>query len=210
MKLYLIGGTKNINDEFPTDNKFLRVLESAFSSGCVDMFQLREKIEGTNTEQRAKLADRVKQLTEKYDIPFIVDDDVATAKAVGAGVHLGKDDMPVEKARKLLKPETVIGATAKTVEDAVEAVKNGASYLGTGAIFPTATKENPVITSVDTLKEIVQAVSVPVYAIGGLTADNVSVLAGSGIEGVCVVTAIIKADDPCEAAKTIKEKIMQL
>ncbi|VNU48595.1 thiamine-phosphate pyrophosphorylase [Streptococcus pneumoniae] len=112
-----------------------------------------------------------------------------------AGLHIGDDELPVSVARKVLGPEKILGVTAKTVKRALEAEKSGADYLGTGAIFPTTTKENAPITLISTLKTICQTVAIPVVAIGGLTSENIDQLMGTGIAGVAVVRDLMQAED---------------
>ena len=126
------------------------------------------------------------------------------------GVHLGQSDMPIDLARKILGPEKIIGATAKTVHQALEAYEQGADYLGVGAIYPTTTKVKTVLTSTDTLQDICKAVPIPVNAIGGLNKDNIDVLAGIPIAGICVVSAIMKAEDPKQAAIELSAKVKEL
>ena len=191
---------------FCGEEEFLRRVEEACKGG-VTLIQLREK-ERTTREYLA-LAEKVHEITQRYDIPLIIDDRVDVALAAGAeGVHVGQSDMPVHIARKLRGEQKIIGATAKTVPQALEAYEQGADYLGVGAIFPTTTKVKTVLTSVDTLKEIVRAVPISVNAIGGLNRENIHVLKGSGIAGICAVSAIMKADDPCRAAGELKEAFL--
>ncbi len=188
--------------------EFLRRVEDACRGG-VTLVQLREK--ERTTRAYLSLAEKVHEITRRYDIPLIIDDRVDIALAVNAeGVHVGQSDMPVHIARKLMGEDKIIGATTKTVPQAIEAYKQGADYLGVGAIYPTTTKVKTVLTSVDTLKEIVKAVSIPVNAIGGLNKENISILKGSGIAGICVVSAIMKAENPCAAAKELKEAFYAL
>ena len=197
--LYFITDSTGFSEE-----EFLSRVERALKGG-VTLLQLREK-EKTTREYIA-LAEKVHKLTKKYNIPLIIDDRIDVAMAVDAeGVHLGQSDMPVDIARKILGEDKIIGATAKTVPQALEAYANGADNLGVGAIYPTTTKVKTVLTSVDTLKEIVKAVPIPVNAIGGLNKDNIDILENTGIAGVCVVSAIMKADNPQKAAEEIKEK----
>ena len=185
-----------------TEEEFIYRVEEACKGG-VTLLQIREK-EKTTREYIA-LAEKVHNITRKYNIPLIIDDRTDVALAVDAeGVHVGQSDMPVDIARKLMGERKIIGATAKTVSQALEAYKNGADYLGVGAIYPTTTKVKTVITSVDTLKEIVKAVPIKVNAIGGLNKDNIHILKDSGIEGICVVSAIMKAESPMTAAKELK------
>ena len=126
------------------------------------------------------------------------------------GVHVGQSDMPVSLARKLMGDDKIIGATTKTVQQAKEAYESGADYLGVGAIYPTTTKVKTVLTSTDTLKDICDSVPIPVNAIGGLNYENIDVLKGIPIAGICVVSAIMKAENPKEAAEGLIEKAKEL
>ncbi len=186
-----------------SEAEFLYRVEEACKGG-VTLIQLREKEK--TTREYLVLAEKVHEITMRYDIPLIIDDRVDVALAVNAeGVHVGQSDMPVAIARKLMGDHKIVGATAKTVPQALEAYKQGADYLGVGAIYPTTTKVKTVLTSVDTLKEIVKAVPIKVNAIGGLNKDNIHVLKDSGIDGICVVSAIMKAENPRIAAKVLRE-----
>lgn len=200
--MYFITDSTNYTEE-----EFLRRVEEACKGG-VTLIQLREK-ERTTREYLA-LAEKVHEITQQYDIPLIIDDRVDIALAVNAeGVHVGQSDMPVAVARRLMG-DRIVGATAKTVPQALEAYEQGADYLGVGAIYPTTTKVKTVLTSVDTLKEIVKAVPIKVNAIGGLNKDNIYVLKDSGIDGICAVSAIMKADDPKTAAEELREAFYEL
>ncbi len=184
-----------------TEEEFLYRVEEALKGG-VTLLQLREK-EKTTREYMA-LAGKVLGLAKKYKVPLIIDDRVDVAMAVGAdGVHLGQDDMPVSVARKLLGDDVIIGASTKTVPQALEACEQGADYLGVGAIYPTTTKVKTVLTSTETLDAICKTVPIPVNAIGGLNKTNTHILEGIGIAGLCVVSAIMKADDPKAEAETL-------
>lgn len=201
--MYFITDSTNYSEE-----EFLYRVEEACKGG-VTLIQLREK--ERTTREYLHLAEKVHEITQRYDIPLIIDDRVDIALAVNAeGVHIGQSDMPVKIARKLMGDDKIIGATTKTVPQAVEAYEQGADYLGVGAIYPTTTKVKTVLTSVDTLKEIVKAVPIKVNAIGGLNKENIHVLKGSGIDGICVVSAIMKADNPCIAAKELREAFNEL
>lgn len=185
-----------------TEGEFLYRVEEACKGG-VTLIQLREK--DKTTREYISIAEKVHEITQRYDIPLIIDDRVDVALAINAeGVHVGQSDMPVDIARKLMGNDKIIGATTKTVSQAVEAYEKGADYLGVGAIYPTTTKVKTVLTSVDTLKEIVKAVPVKVNAIGGLNRDNIHVLKDSGIDGICVVSAIMKSENPRTAAEELK------
>lgn len=190
------------------EDRFLPSVEAACKGG-VSIIQLREK--KSSTREYLQLADKVHTITKRYGIPLIIDDRVDVALAIDAeGVHVGQSDMPVAIARKLMGPNKIVGATTKTVPQALEAYQAGADYLGVGAIYPTTTKVVTILTSVDTLKEIVKAVPINVNAIGGLNKDNIRVLQGSGISGICAVSAIQKAADPEVAARELKAAFLAL
>ena len=201
--LYFITDSTGFAEE-----EFLFRVELALKGGAT-LVQLREK--NRTTREYIDLAEKVHALTKKYNVPLIIDDRIDVAMAVDAeGVHLGQSDMPVDIARRILGEDKIIGATAKTVPQALEAYRNGADNLGVGAIYPTTTKVKTVLTSVETLKEIVKSVPIPVNAIGGLNKDNIDILEDTGIAGVCVVSAIMKADSPQQAAEEIKSKFLSL
>lgn len=177
-----------------SEEEFLFRIEEALKGGAT-LLQLREK--DKTTREYIALAQKVHTLTQKYNVPLIIDDRIDVAMAIGAeGVHLGQSDMPINIARKILGSDVIIGATAKTVPQALEAYEQGADYLGVGAIYPTTTKVKTVLTSVDTLRDICKAVPIPVNAIGGLNKTNTDILKGVDIAGFCVVSAIMKADNP--------------
>ena len=188
LRLYLV--TNRYQDSL---ENFLEKVETACRSG-VTIVQLREK--NLTTNQYYHLAKQVKEITDAYQVPLIIDDRLDVCLAVdAAGLHIGDDELPVSVARKVLGPEKILGVTAKTVKRALEAETSGADYLGTGAIFPTTTKENAPITLISTLKTICQTVSIPVVAIGGLTSENIDQLIGTGIAGVAVVRDLMQAED---------------
>ena len=198
-----------ITDSTPySEQEFLDRVERACKGG-VTLLQLREK--ERTTREYISLAVSVHEITKRYSIPLIIDDRVDVALAMGAeGVHVGQSDMPVDIARKLMGDDKIVGATAKTVEQATEAYSKGADYVGVGAIYPTTTKVKTVLTSVDTLKDIVKAVPIKVNAIGGLNKDNIYVLKDSGIDGICAVSAIMKAENPETAARELKAAFIEL
>jgi len=188
--------------------EFLRRVELALQGGAT-ILQLREKNKGTR--EYIELAEKVHMLTKRYNVPLIIDDRVDVVLAVDAeGVHLGAEDMTVAVAREILGEDKIIGATAKTVPWALDVAAQGADYLGVGAIYPTTTKVKTVLTSTDTLRNICEAVSIPVNAIGGLNKDNIDVLSGIPIAGICAVSAIMKADDPRTAAAELKARAKEL
>ena len=201
--LYFITDSTNYSEE-----EFLFRVEQALRGG-VTLLQLREKEK--STREYIELAGKVHELTKRYNVPLIIDDRVDVALAVDAeGVHVGASDMPVATARKLMGKDKLVGATAKTVPWAKEAYEQGADYLGVGAIYPTTTKVKTVLTSTDTLRDICNAVPIPVNAIGGLNKDNIDVLKGIPVAGLCVVSAIMKADNPKAAAEELKAKAREL
>ena len=188
LRLYLV--TNRYQDSV---ERFLEKVETACRSG-VTIVQLREK--NITTNQYYQLAKQVKEITDTYQVPLIIDDRLDICLAVdAAGLHIGDDELPVSVARQVLGPDKILGVTAKTVKRALEAEEGGANYLGTGAIFPTTTKENAPITLISTLKTICQRVDIPVVAIGGLTSENIDQLIGIGIAGVAVVRDLMQAED---------------
>lgn len=195
------------NSDKYSEEEFLERIESALKGG-VDILQLREK-EKTDLEI-LNLGKKVKALCDSYKVPMLIDDKPHIAWALGLGVHLGADDMPIELGRKLLGPEALIGATAKSVEAAKIAEKQGANYLGVGAIFETKTHVKTKRTSLETLIEIKKNVGIEVYAIGGLNFDNIDILKGSSIDGICVVRAIMDRPNVEEEARKLKEKINKI
>ena len=188
LRLYLV--TNRYQDSVES---FLEKVETACRSG-VTIVQLREK--NLTTNQYYQLAKQVKKVTDAYQVPLIIDDRLDVCLAVdAAGLHIGDDELPVSVARQVLGSEKILGVTSKTVKRALEAEEGGADYLGTGAIFPTTTKENAPITLISTLKTICQRVAIPVVAIGGLTSENIDQLIGTGIAGVAVVRDLMQAED---------------
>lgn len=199
-KLYLVTDSTSLNEE-----EFLYKVEEACKSG-VTLLQLREK--DITAREYLALGFKVKSITDKYNIPLIIDDRIDIALSLDcAGVHLGQSDINVKYARKIMGDNKIIGATTKTLNQALEAVEQGADYLGVGAIYPTTTKVKTVLTKVSTLKEICQSVKVPVVAIGGLNEENCYVLEGSGVSGIAVVSAIMKAENVKEKVGILLEKV---
>lgn len=201
--LYFITDSTNYDEE-----EFCCRVEQALQGG-VTLLQLREK--NKSTREYIELAQKVHDITKKYNVPLIIDDRVDVALAIDAeGVHVGAEDMPIHVARRLMGENKIVGATAKTVPWAKEAYEQGADYLGVGAIYPTTTKVKTVLTSTDTLRDICKAVPIPANAIGGLNKDNIDILKGIPIAGICVVSAIMKADDPKIAAEQLKARAKEL
>lgn len=179
------------------------VVEEAILGGTTFM-QIREK--ELPYDEFVALAKEVKKVTDCYNIPYVVNDEVEIAKEIDAdGVHIGQSDKAIVDARKILGPDKIIGVSAQTVEQAIEAEKNGADYLGVGSIFSTSTKLDADDVSIETLRAICDAVSIPVVAIGGIQANNILDLKGTNVDGVAIVSAIFAAKDIKSATKDLKK-----
>ena len=183
-------------------------IEDALKGG-VTLVQLREK----NLEEEAFIAEavQIKELCHRYQVPLIINDNVDVALKSGAdGVHVGIEDAPVADIRKKVGKDFIIGATAKTVEQAKNAEASGADYLGVGAVFPSPTKKNAIRISTEQLREICTSVSIPAVAIGGISRKNVLEIKGGGMDGIAVVSAIFAAEDIKKAAADLKEKAKEV
>ena len=203
LTLYLVT-----DSTYHTEESFLHTVEEACIGGAT-IVQLREK--GGSSRDYLNQALKVKEITDRYHIPLIIDDRIDIALACNAaGVHVGQSDLPVSYARRLLGPDKIVGATAKTVPQALEAYKQGADYLGVGAMFPTTTKVVTVLTAPATLTEIRHTVPIPVVAIGGLNRGNMDILKDTAADGIAVVSAIMKAEDPRSAAEELKKHMIEL
>ena len=194
-----------VTDRSNIDNLTLyEQIEKALQGG-VTCLQLREK--NLSEDEFVSEAVKVKELCLRYNVPLIINDNADVAIKSGAdGVHVGIEDAPVDELRKKLPKGFIIGATAKTIEQAKAAEKAGADYIGVGAVFPSPTKANAIRITHKELHEICSAVSIPSVAIGGINYDNIDELKGGGIEGVAVVSAIFSADDIYTATMQLKEK----
>lgn len=183
-------------------------VELALKGGAT-MIQIREKDLDENTF--LKEAEQIQSLCAKYCVPFIVNDNVELAVKIGAdGVHVGQSDMAAKDVRALIGKDKILGVSAQTVKQAIEAQKCGADYLGTGAIFPTGSKDDAQVLGVQTLKEICSAVNIPVVAIGGISKDNILELKKSGIAGVSVISAIFAQSDIVAATAELKSLAEQI
>lgn len=183
-------------------------VEKAIKGG-VTFVQLREK----NLDEKSFLdeAAEIQKLCKRYNIPFVVNDNVEIARKINAdGVHVGQSDMKTENARAILGEDKIIGVSVQTVKQALLAEKQGADYLGVGAVFPTGSKADADDVSYETLKSICKAVSIPVVAIGGISASNISKLKGSGISGIAVISAIFAAEDIESATKNLKKLSLEV
>ena len=195
-----------------TDRQWLKnkslaeAVEEAIKGG-VTFVQPREK--NTDYEDMKKIAIEVKAVTDRYNIPFVINDNVMLCKEIDAdGVHVGADDMSVSEARKILGNDKIIGGTARTLERAIQAYNEGADYLGIGAVFTTTTKEGTTHMTKDLANKINSAVPIPTVAIGGINSENVSSLKGYGVSGIAVVSAIFAQEnitDACIKLKNLSE-----
>lgn len=189
----------------PAAGTFEKVVEEALKGG-VTLVQLREK-EG-DTGLLYERAVKLKKITDAFHVPLIIDDRIDIMLASGAdGVHVGQSDMPAAMARKLIGPDKILGVSAGTLEEAVQAEKDGADYLGVGAMFPTATKKDADITSPETLRKIMDTVHIPVVTIGGMNERTITLFKGYGLSGFAVVSAIMASRGPEKAAKNLKRII---
>lgn len=178
-------------------------VEDALKGGAT-FIQLREK--DLDADSFLKEAVEIKELCARYHVPFVINDNVEIAKKIDAdGVHVGQHDMEASNVLAILGPDKIIGVSAQTVEQAVLAEKNGADYLGVGAVFHTGTKKDANSISHETVKQICEAVNIPVIAIGGISRENVMELQGTGVCGIAVVSAIFAAKNITEATKELKE-----
>lgn len=203
MTLYLVT-----DSTYHSEESLLYTVEEACKGG-ITLLQLREKNVGGRKYLEKAL--KIKEITDRYHIPLIIDDRVDVALACdAAGVHVGSSDLPVAEARKLMGPDKIVGATAKTVDVAMKAYEDGADYLGVGAIYPTTTKVVTILTEISTLQNICEAVPIPIVAIGGLNSSNIDILSGTSIDGIAVVSAIMKSDTPQETASKLKKDIQSL
>ncbi|MBQ3693095.1 MAG: thiamine phosphate synthase [Clostridia bacterium] len=180
-------------------------VEEALKGGAT-IIQLREKNLGD--EEFLNEAVLIKEICRKYNVPLIINDNVQVALKSGAdGVHVGQDDMKAENVRKLIGGNKILGVSAHSVEEAILAEKNGADYLGVGAIFTTSSKADVQSTSIDTLKEICSTVRIPVVAIGGITSENIKQLSGSSVSGAALISAVFGQSDVRLAAEKLKNLI---
>ena len=178
-------------------------VEDVLKNGAT-FLQLREK--SFTHEEMVAEAKEIKAIAAKYQVPFVINDDIYAAKEIDAdGVLIGQSDMEYRKAREILGEDKIIGLSAGNLQEAIDAEKMGADYIGVGAVFHTDTKKDTTAMSFEELKEITDTVSIPVVAIGGISADNLMQLAGTGIDGISVISAIFGQEDPGAATKKLVE-----
>lgn len=183
-------------------------VEDVLKNGTT-FLQLREK-EFSHEEMVAE-AKEIQKIAAKYHVPFVINDDIYAAREINAdGVHIGQNDMEYQKAREILGDDKIIGVSASTLEEAVAAERMGADYIGVGAVFHTDTKEDATSLTFEALKRITNTVSIPVVAIGGISADNLMQLKGSGIDGISVISAIFGQPDPGAATRKLVELTKQM
>ena len=193
-----------VTDRSWLNGRTLKEVVKESLDGGVTFVQLREK--HLDQENFLEEARELKELCKEYHVPFVINDNVDIAVMMDAdGVHVGQSDMEAQDVRAKLGPDKIIGVSARTVEQAVKAEKMGADYLEISAVFSTSTKLDAREVSWETLKEICETVSIPVVAIGGITADNLSQLAGTGVDGVAVVSAIFAQKDIKAATENLRK-----
>ena len=195
LSLYLV--TNNSEDE----EKFLNIIEESLKGG-VSVVQLREK--KAETLDFYNLALKVKEITQKYNVPLIINDRIDIALAIDAeGVHIGQSDMPAQIARLLIGKDKILGVSAANIKEAKKAQKDSADYIGVGAVYPTNIKDDATSVSKKELKEIVKSVDIPTVAIGGITRENAHELNDCGIDGISVVSAIMNSQNPKTASENL-------
>ncbi|MED3982519.1 thiamine phosphate synthase [Peribacillus simplex] len=198
LSLYLV------TEESLALEKLTKIIAESVSGG-VSIVQLREK--KNSSLSFYKKASALKQLLNELSIPLIINDRVDIALAVAAdGIHIGQDDLPLPVVKQMVPEDMIVGVSVSTLEEALEAERNGADYVGVGSVFPTKTKKDATLMAIGDLEEICRSVSIPAVAIGGITADNISALSNSGLSGTAVVSAIMNADSP----KTASESLLKI
>jgi len=196
LKLYIITDRKLRNE--------VETVKAALEGGATAI-QLRLK--NTPTGEMVEIGSQLRKLTDEYDALFFVDDRLDVALAVDAdGVQLGPDDMPIPKAREVA-PSLIIGASVYSLEEALKAEREGAHYLGAGAVFPTSTKKDVRILGLDGLREVTESVNIPVVAIGGINHENVADVLRTGVDGIALISAVVGAEDVREAAEKMRKII---
>lgn len=203
MRLYAITDRHWLNGE-----SLIKQVEDVLKAGAT-FLQLREK-DFTHTEM-VNEAKEIKKITDKYNVPFVINDDILAAKEIDAdGVHIGQSDMEYSKAREILGPDKIIGISAGNVQEAITAEKMGADYIGVGAVFHTSTKKDAKDMSRETLLAIANSVNIPIVAIGGITYDNMDYLKDTGVHGVAVISAIFGSGNPGKATENLLLKTKEV
>lgn len=190
------------------NNSLYEQVEDAIKGGAT-FIQLREK--NLSYEKFLEEAKKIKEITDKYGVPFVINDNVEIAKEIDAdGVHVGQSDTEAKRAREILGKDKIIGISAGNLKEAIEAEKNGADYIGIGAMFHTDTKSDATSVTFEEAKEITSKVNIPVVAIGGINSENILSLKGTGVDGVAVISAIFSHDDIYEAAHKLRKLAEEL
>jgi thiamine-phosphate pyrophosphorylase len=199
--LYVITG-----EQFHPQRHYLEVIEEALQGGA-DIVQLREK--NKTKQELLKMAKELKSLTTKYGVPFIVNDHIDIALAVDAeGIHLGQDDLPLAEARKIMGPEKIIGISTHALQEAIEAEKNGADYIGVGPVFETKSKVDVVDpVGLDYVREVASNTTIPFVAIGGIKLHNLESVLTAGAKRICVISAIVGAEEVKRSTEEFSQKI---
>lgn len=191
-------------ESVPVDS-LLTIVEQAIKGG-VTIVQLREK--NSSGKEFYEKAKALKELLDAYNVPLIINDRIDIAIAVNAaGVHVGQSDLPLAIVKEIVPSSFIVGVSAGTLEEAMNAERDGATYIGVGSVFPTGTKGDAKLLPHGVLEEITRTVSIPVVAIGGITLENIDTLQYKGIAGVAVVSAIMKANNPSFVAQKFIEKL---
>ncbi|EYE88729.1 thiamine-phosphate pyrophosphorylase [Fervidicella metallireducens AeB] len=197
--LYLVTDREVIGNR-----NIISCVEEALIGG-VTIVQIREK--NTSTKNFYNIAIKIKEVTDKYKVPLIINDRLDIALAINAdGLHVGQSDMPTEVVRQLLGPDKILGVSAATMEEALKAQRDGADYIGVGAVFPTSNKNDARIVSLDLLRNIKKEVKIPVVAIGGINQRNIVKAMETGVDGVAVISAILSKENIADAARNLKKK----
>ncbi|TCP24513.1 thiamine-phosphate diphosphorylase [Scopulibacillus darangshiensis] len=187
-------------------SEYLKKVRQALQGG-VNVLQFREK--NASSLRQFELAKALKDMSQSFHVPFIINDRVDIALAVNAdGVHVGQEDLPAEDVRRLIGPDKLLGVSAATVEEAVKAERDGADYLGVGSVFQTGSKGDATLIEMDEIARIRQEVTIPIVAIGGINAENVKRLPERHADGIAVISAILSAADPKGAAEQLKEQFL--
>lgn len=203
LKLYVVTDKSWLGE-----NNFFNQIEDILTSGAT-FLQLREK--NLSYDEFLEEAREIKKIADKYSVPLIINDNLKIAKEIGArGVHIGPKDNSIKEAREFLGNDFIIGASARTVENALIAEKAGADYLGVGAVFGTSTKKDANKIELTTLKSITDSVKIPVVAIGGVKAENILQLKGCGVDGVAVISGIFAQENVSDATKKIDNLVNQI
>lgn len=190
------------------NNSLYEQVEDAIKGGAT-FIQLREK--NLSYEKFLEEAKKIKEITDKYGVPFVINDNVEIAKEIDAdGVHVGQSDTEAKRAREILGKDKIIGISAGNLKEAIEAEKNGADYIGIGAMFHTDTKSDATSVTFEEAKEITSKVNIPVVAIGGINSENIISLKGTGVDGVAVISAIFSHEKIYEATHKLRKLAEEL